>query len=252
MRRFERAALGPASAPRTKADGAPLQDLRERFRHAARRRRCAAPWGSSMLKIYGQYRSRAFRVVWLCKESRIPYEHVNVTVGGAAPGCKEDWYRRLNPNARVPAIDDDGFVMWESAAINVYLAQKYRSPLYPEDAQGVGRALQWAFFATNDIEPPMITLYQHRVVLPGHERNPALADDCERRLLDKLAVVEGQLARTPYVGGKRWNLSDFMVASVLYTLHTMKPDLSRLPRLETWLEESVERPAAREARKLRE
>jgi glutathione S-transferase len=205
-----------------------------------------------MLKIYGQYRSRTFRVIWLCKESKIPYEHVNVTIAGASPGCKEDWYRQLNPNARVPTIDDDGFVMWESAAINVYLARKHDSPLYPGSAEGLGRALQWGFFAAADLEPPMITLYQHRVILPRDERNPALADACERRLLDKLAVVEGQLARTPYLGGKRWDLSDFMIASVLYTLHTMKPDLSRLPRLGTWLEESVERPAAREARMLRE
>jgi glutathione S-transferase len=211
--------------------------------------------GGEMLKIYGQYRSRAFRVVWLCMESKIPYEHVDVTIGGASPECKEPWYRELNPNARVPTIDDDGLVLWESAAINLYLAKKYRSPLCPADAGEMGRALQWAFFAATDIEPPMIALHQNRVVLPSHERNPALADECERRLLGKLAVVEGQLAQTPYLGGKRWDLSDFMVASVLYTLYAMKPQfpqLSRLPRLETWLEESVERPAAREARMLRE
>jgi len=205
-----------------------------------------------MLKIYGQIRSRAFRVVWLCKESRIPYEHVDVTTGGDAPGCREDWYRRLNPNARVPAIDDDGFVMWESAAINIYLARKYASPLWPGTVEGEGRALQWAFFTANDVEPPMITLYQHRVALPGHARNAALVDDCERRLFEKLGVLEDQLARTAYFGGKRWDLADFAVASVLYTVFMMKLDLYRLPRLGTWLTESIERPGAREARRLRE
>jgi glutathione S-transferase len=94
--------------------------------------------------------------------------------------------------------------------------------------------------------------HQHRVALPRDERNPALADDCERRLYDKLAVLEGQLARTPYFGGRRWDLADFAVASVLYTVFVMKLDLFRLPRLDTWLTESVERPAAREARRLRE
>ena len=81
-----------------------------------------------MLKLYGQYRSRAFRVAWLCKESNIPYEHVNVTVNVDNATCKTPDYVKLNPNARVPTIDDDGHVMWESAAINLYLAEKYKSP----------------------------------------------------------------------------------------------------------------------------
>src|ERR671929_525213 len=86
-----------------------------------------------MLKLYGQYRSRAFRVAWLCKESNIPYEHVNVTINVDGATCKNADYVKLNPNARVPTIDDDGFIMWESAAINLYLAEKYRSPLWPAD-----------------------------------------------------------------------------------------------------------------------
>ena len=93
-----------------------------------------------MLKLYGQYRSRAFRVVWLCKESNIPYEHVNITVNIEGATCKDPAYVALNPNARVPTIDDDGFVMWESAAINFYLAEKYKSPLWPADLKAKGRA----------------------------------------------------------------------------------------------------------------
>jgi glutathione S-transferase len=205
-----------------------------------------------MLRVYGQYRSRTFRVVWLCRESGIPYEHVNVTTAGDPPGCKADWYRRLNPNARVPTIDDDGFVMWESAAINLYLAKKYGSPLYPQTPQGEGRTMQWAFYIANDVEPPLITMFQHRVALLPDKRNPALADDSERRMLDKLAVLDAELARSRYFGGKAWDLSDFMVASVLYTLFSIKYDLSGYPRLDKWLRESVERPAAKEARALRD
>ena len=68
-----------------------------------------------MLKIYGPARSRAFRVIWLCKETGIPFEHIPLTINGDNPQCKEPWYLTLNPNGRVPTIDDDGLVMWESA-----------------------------------------------------------------------------------------------------------------------------------------
>src|SRR5262249_55227781 len=151
-----------------------------------------------------------------------------------------------------PAIDDDGFVMWDTAAINLYLARKYGSPLLPRTAHGEGRALQWAFFMANDIEPPLLALHRHRTELPPHRRHTALADDCQRQLTNKLAVLEGQLERTDYFGGRRWDLADFAVASVLCAMCTMKLDLWHAPRLEAWLTESIERPAAREAYRLRE
>jgi len=205
-----------------------------------------------MLKLYGQYRSRAFRVAWLCKESDIPYEHVDVTVNVANASAKEPWYAEINPNERVPSIGDDGIVMWESAAINLWLAEKYKSPLYPTDWAGKARMLQWAFYISNDVEPSMITVMQHRIMFPPEKRNAALADEHDARLQPKLRILDDQLARTKYFGGSRWDMADFMVASVLYSFTVMKYDLSKFPHLQKWLQESVERPMAKEARKLRE
>src|SRR6201995_4920194 len=99
-------------------------------------------WSFPVLKIYGQTRSRAFRVLWLCKESNIPFEQMPVSIHVPDATCKEEWYVKLNPNARIPTIDDDGFVMWESGAINLYLAKKYKSPLWPDSPQGEGNMLQ--------------------------------------------------------------------------------------------------------------
>jgi len=205
-----------------------------------------------MLKLYGQYRSRAFRVAWLCKESNIPYEHVNVTINVEGATCKAPDYVKLNPNARVPTIDDDGFVLWESAGINLYLAEKYRSPLWPADARAKGRMLQWAFFTSNDIEPNMVTVMQHRAIFPPEKRNPALADDADAKLQAKLKVLDDHLARNRFFGGDRWDMADFMVASVCYSFFAMKYDLSRYPHFQQWLMASIERPKAKEARALRE
>lgn len=205
-----------------------------------------------MLKVYGQYRSRAFRVIWLCKESRIPYEHVNVTVNVEAAQCKEAWYTALNPNARVPTIDDDGFVMWESGAINLYLAEKYRSPLWPADVAGRGRMLQWAFFVANDVEPHMIAVMQNRLLFPPEKRNPALADEADAKLQPRLSVLDSHLEKNDFFGTGRWDMADFMVASVCYSFTVMKYDLSKFPHFLKWLMASIERPKAKEARALRE
>jgi glutathione S-transferase len=206
-----------------------------------------------MLKLYGQYRSRAFRVAWLCKESNIPYEHQNVTINVEGATCKEPWYAAINPNRRVPAIDDDGVVMWESAAINLYLAEKYRSPLWPKDAAGKARMLQWAFYIANDVEPPMITLQRHRHTLPPEQRNATLAEEAEKQILPRMQVMEDVLAKSAYFSGSEWGMADFMVASVGYSMWINKfPLLEKFPRFKAWLDASVSRPKAQEARKLRE
>jgi glutathione S-transferase len=205
-----------------------------------------------MVKLYGQYRSRAFRVAWLLKESNIPYEHVNVTINVEGATCKNPQYVALNPNARVPTIDDDGLVMWESAAINLYLAEKYRSPLWPPDMQGKGRMYQWAFFIANDVEPHMITVMQHRVMFPPEKRNAALADDADAKLQPKLRILDDHLAKTRYFGVERWDMADFMVASVTFSFTVMKYDLSGYPNFQRWLSASLERPRAKEAIALRQ
>jgi len=205
-----------------------------------------------MLKIYGAAHSRAFRVIWLAEESGLPYEHVPVTFGVENPQCKESWYLALNPNGRLPTIDDEGFIMWESAAINLYLAEKYKSPLFPVTFEGKGRLLQWGFFIANDVEPPLITILRNRVVFPPEQRNSKLAEEAEDILRDRFVILEQQLVKTPYFGGDRWDMSDFMVACVLYILTRLDLDMRAFPCLDAWFQTSIERPAARRARKLRE
>ena len=205
-----------------------------------------------MVKLYGQYRSRAFRVIWFMKESGIAWEHVNVTINVDNASAKEDWYLKLNPNGRVPTIEDDGFVMWETAAINLYLAEKYGSPLWPADAEGRGRALQWGFFIANDIEGPMIRIYLHRFRLPVEKRDARVASESEPMLLDKLKILEEHLTRSSFFQGAQWGMADFLIASVLYSLTEMKYErLAEFPRLSQWLSASIARPAAKEAIALR-
>ena len=82
------------------------------------------------LKIYGVARSRAFRTLWMAKELGLDYEHVKVDFATGA--TRTAAHLALNPNGQVPVIDDNGFVLWESMAINLYLAKKYGvGTLYP-------------------------------------------------------------------------------------------------------------------------
>jgi glutathione S-transferase len=205
-----------------------------------------------MLKIYGAPHSRAFCVIWLANEIGIPYELIPVTFNVPNAQCKEPWYLALNPNGLVPAIDDGGFVMWETAAINLYLAETYKNSLYPSKPQGRGRTLQWTFFAITEVEPALTTLFRNRIFFPPEKRNETLAVQAEETLRAKLAILEDQLVKTQFFGGGKWDMADFMVACVLCVLARLKLDLTSYPRLDAWLAASLNRPSARAARKLRE
>src|SRR5438067_12198896 len=88
----------------------------------------------SDLKIYGIAASRAFRTLWMALELGLDYEQVQVGFG--EDGVKSAAFLAINPNGRVPAIKDGDFVLWESMAINLYLAKKHGHGLYPGDLQG--------------------------------------------------------------------------------------------------------------------
>jgi glutathione S-transferase len=200
-----------------------------------------------MLKIYGPGRSRTFRVFWLCKESGISYEHIPVTINVDGAESKQDWYLKLNPNGRVPTIEDDGFVMWESAAINIWLAEKYKSPIFPKTMEGKGRMLQWAFFIANDVEGPGIKIFHNRFALPPERRQPAIADEAEKSLLVALKILDQHLAEHKHFGLDAWDVTDVVAGGTLYYLDFMKYDLSKFPALKAWMAESFSRPAAKEA-----
>src|SRR5262245_13758751 len=77
----------------------------------------------SKLRIYGIARTRAFRALWVANELGLDYEHIPVEIGER--GARQAEYLAVNPNGRLPAIDDNGFVLWESLAITLYLAKKH-------------------------------------------------------------------------------------------------------------------------------
>src|ERR1700757_1528910 len=145
------------------------------------------------LKIYGIARSRAFRVLWMAMELELDYEHVKVDF--ATGESRTPAHLALNPNGHVPVIDDDGFVLWESMAIDLYLAKKYGAgTLYPTHLEDEARAWQWSFWGMTEVERPVLTALFNRAILPEDKRDAAAADNAEKQLAQPLRVLDGSLA----------------------------------------------------------
>ena len=155
-----------------------------------------------MLTIYGVYRSRASRNIWLAHELGLPFKHVPVIQhyrlpDAKAPGAplhtRSPEFLKVNPNGHVPSIDDDGLVLHESLAINLYLAKKHGGPLAPANVAEDGEMGMWALWAATEVETHALNILYNRV------GNPAVSKDdgrCRRRGAEG-ALRRARRARSP-------------------------------------------------------
>ena len=201
------------------------------------------------LKIYGAARSRAARVLWMAKELGLDYEHVKVDF--ATGETRTPAHLALNPNGHVPVIDDDGFILWESMAINLYLAKRYNTAgLYPSRREDEAQAWQWSFWGMTEVERPVLTAMMNRAIFPENQRDPATADAAEKSLAAPLKALDGVLGPTLYLLGDHFTVADLNVASILAWARPAQIDMSPFPKVAAWLKNCVERPAARAARQM--
>jgi glutathione S-transferase len=127
-----------------------------------------------MLQLYGNPKSRAMRCLWMLEEMGEPYQLVDKTT--RADDLQSAEYLALNPNARIPTLIDGDLVLWESMAINLYLAQKYEGPMHCLSPEVLGLAAQWSFWAMLEMEGLLLDLMQHRAVLPEFARDASNAE----------------------------------------------------------------------------
>ena len=203
------------------------------------------------LRIYGIAKSRAFRNIWAATELGLPYEHVPIDFSGGPKSTKSAEFLAVNPMGQVPVIDDDGFVLWESMAINLYLAKKHGAGgLYPSRLEDEARAWQWSLWGMTEVERPVLTAMFNRAILPESQRDAAAADAAETALAQPFGVLEGVLGRTSHLLGDHFTVADLNVASILAWARPAQIDFSAFPKVAEWLKNCAERPAARATRQL--
>ncbi len=201
-----------------------------------------------MLRIYGSANSRALRVVWMAAELELKYEHCDWLP--RAPETKTPAYRALNPNGRVPTIDDDGFILSESMAINIYLAKKHNSPLWPADPKQQALAMQWSLWETDRLDRQIVDYVRHTVALPSAERKADIAAAAWKQVEPAFDVLETSLTESTWLIGESFTVADVNVAGALY--RALSIDTGKWVRLNHWLKRCWERPAAKATRALRE
>ncbi|SFC43387.1 glutathione S-transferase [Polaromonas sp. OV174] len=204
------------------------------------------------LKIYGTAASRAARPLWVAQELGLAYEHIPLPYLGGATRTPE--FLLLNPNGRIPVIDDEGVLVWESMACTLYLAERFKSSNMPslaaENHAEQAEILRWSFWAMTECEKDALAFLMHRVLMPVERRKSQLADEAQRRLAGPLSVLEQHLQSRSYLAGERFTVADICVASVLAWVEGASELMTQCPRVAEWLQRCLARPAFLEVRNM--
>lgn len=204
-----------------------------------------------MLTIYGVHRSRASRNIWLANELGLPFKLMPVMQRYRLPDpppagvlhTRSPEFLKVNPNGHIPTMDDDGLVLHESLAINLYLAKKHGGPLAPANTAEDGQMTMWALWAATEVEPHAINIIYHRVSNAGRPMDPKIADAAVEALRAPFAALDQALAEDGHLVGGRFTVADINVAEVVRYAQAAPELFDKAPRVKAWLAACQARPA---------
>jgi len=192
------------------------------------------------MKFYGSSKSRAARSLWALEEVGAKYEHDTMPNTQA----KNADHLKRNPNGHIPVLEDDGHYIWESMAINLYVAEKYgKNGLWPADVFGHAAAYQWSFFGMTECEPHLLAMLMHKMLLPADQRDEKAVQKASDAIKAPFKVLDDALQGREYLLGNTFTIADLNVASVLAWAPMMRLDLSATPTAAAWLQKCLGREA---------
>ena len=196
-------------------------------------------------KLYGISGSRAIRSLWAIEEVGVEYEHVSVNFMDES---KTPEYLAVNPNGRIPALQDGDVTLFESMAINLYLAKTYGGDLYPSNPADEALVWQWSVWVMTEIEPPQMDIVIQKFFTPEEKRSAAVLAAAEKTLARPLKVLDDTLAKRDWLVGDAFGIADLNVSGVMMLLSMVKFDSSAYANVTRWAEACYARPSLERAK----
>ncbi|CAN5301600.1 glutathione S-transferase [soil metagenome] len=198
-----------------------------------------------MLKIWGRANSiNVQKVLWCCDELGVEYERIDV--GGPFGGTRDPEYLAMNPNALVPTISDDGFVLWESNAIVRYLSAKHGGTLYPEDLRERADADRWMDWQLGTLWVALRPVFLGLIRTPPEERDEAAIETARKRTAATWDILENHLEGRDYALGDAFTMADIPLGVSIYRWLQLPVERPPIPNLEAYHERLAERQVFRD------
>jgi glutathione S-transferase len=197
-----------------------------------------------MLKVWGRANStNVKKVLWCLEEVGQPYERVDV--GGPFGGLDTAEFGALNPNRRIPVLEDSELVLWESNSIVRYLAARYGAGPLLADPGRRAEADQWMDWASINFVPQFTTIFWNLVRTAPEKRDNGAVKAALAAAGTLLTVPEGVLGSRPFLSGDELGIGDIPLGTMIHAWFNMPIDRPELPHLEAWYDRLLTRPAYR-------
>ena len=194
------------------------------------------------MKLYEFPPTRSIRARWMLQELGIPFEAISVSLQKGEHQQPE--YKKLNPAGKLPALVDGDFVLTESVAIALYLAEKAQGQAFiPKDLRERADMYRWLMFTVTELEQPLWRITRNTRLYPEAERVPGDVPIARREFEEMAAVLEEHMRGREYVVGSRVSVVDFVLA---WTLDWANENelLGACPTLLAYMERMYARPHA--------
>lgn len=201
-----------------------------------------------MLTLYGVYRSRATRPLWLLHETGTPFTHVPIIqayrladpkASDAPLHSASPEFLKINPQGQIPALQDGDLILTESLAISLYLARRYGGALGPADDAETAQMEQWALFAATAVEGPALEILQ----APAGATGEGIVKVAAEKLRRPLARLNSHLAGRDWLVSNRFTVADINTAECLRYAQGNAALIAEFPEVARWLKAAQSRPA---------
>ncbi|MGZ3690381.1 MAG: glutathione S-transferase family protein [Pseudobdellovibrio sp.] len=194
-----------------------------------------------MIKIYGSPKSSAGRVYWLLEEIGLKYERVPLNMRDKEH--KSEAYLKINPNGKVPTLQDGDYTIWESIAINHYICDKHAPALLGTTSEIRGQVQQWSTWAMIELQKPLIDIFIQKVFVPDERRDHTVIEKAEKLAETLLKILNTGLQSKKYIAGDVFTVADINIAAVIMVTNAIQMDISAYKNIQMWLAGVVDRPS---------
>jgi glutathione S-transferase len=202
-----------------------------------------------MITLYGSAKSSAGRCIWALEEAGVPFTVKEVDMRNKEHKSAE--FLKINPMGKIPALVDGDLNVFESMAINYYIADTYKKDLLGSTPAQKALAMQWSFWASSELQPPVIEIFIQRFFMPEDKRDQNIIDNNLKKLPELLKVLDDSLANKKYLAGDVFTIGDINTASVMSICPAVGIDLSAYKNISLWTNAINDRPAFQKYQALR-
>lgn len=193
------------------------------------------------IKIYGSPRSSAGRVYWMLEEAELSYERMPMNM--REKEHKSPAFLAINPNGKIPALKDGEFIIWESMAINLYLAEKYLPRMLGRTPEEKGLIAQWAFWSLLELQKPAVEWLIQAMFVPEDRRDHTIIEKAKNAIPPMLQILDKALTHRKYLATDDFSLADLNTASVVGVVTSLGMSIEPFPAVKKWMSACHDRPS---------